>query len=378
MRYKLSVFLSANTYCTQPARLRGLIFTVHTNTPTVLVISNMGAKPSSPFQGKFVHNQVWALAHLNPAYHYMRWHSDSLLNKILKYPVFLLDFIWRFMFSRRRFDIVHVHFFYPTIYLALLYRALRNPKAKRVVTCHGSDIYLYARPGKLYRWCASKVDQWIFASKALAKQFSLPVKRATVLSAGIAEVFGQTALLSWQQKTIDVLYVGSLNQNKGMDRLLAMLPALTGKKVVIAGSGPMQDTLQQAARQFPHVLVVGPKDSNALQQLYAQARCFISLSRHEAFGLVMAEAMASGTPVIATATDGAIEQLRHGVNGYLVEQAEDEQHTVAALLQAIHFLFNHPQHYPLMQQAAQQSAKPYLLSQISGQLQKLYQELSDE
>ncbi|MFT7194900.1 MAG: hypothetical protein ACI8U1_002546, partial [Rheinheimera aquimaris] len=55
----------------------------------------MGPKPSSPFQGKFVHNQVWALAALHPAYHYMRWHSDSLLNKILKYPVFILDFIWR-------------------------------------------------------------------------------------------------------------------------------------------------------------------------------------------------------------------------------------------------------------------------------------------
>ncbi|MEH8018582.1 glycosyltransferase family 4 protein [Rheinheimera muenzenbergensis] len=346
--------------------------------PNILIISNMGAKPSAPFQGKFVHNQVWALAPLNPAYHYMRWHSDSLLNKFLKYPVFLLDFIWRFLLSRRRFDIVHVHYFYPTIYLALLYRALRNRRLKIVVTCHGSDIYLYQRPAKLYRYCATKVDQWIFASSALRKQFSLPVKRAVVLSAGIAELYGQSEPLSWQQKSIDLLYVGSLDVNKGMDRLLTILPELADKKVVIAGSGPMLSALQHAARQFPNVLVVGPKDSNALKQLYRQARCFISLSRHEAFGLVMAEAMASYTPVIATATDGAAEQLQHDVNGYVVSQHNDEQQICSGLLNAINELFQSPQQYHAMQLAAWRSAQPYLLSNIARQLQQLYQELADE
>lgn len=351
---------------------------MQTNKPNILIISNMGAKPSAPFQGKFVHNQVWALAHLNPAYHYMRWHSDSLLNKLLKYPVFLLDFIWRFVLSRRRFDIVHVHYFYPTIYLALLYRGLRNRKVKIVVTCHGSDIYLYQPPSKLYRWCAAKVDQWIFASKALKKQFGLGQKRALVLSAGIAELYGQAEQLSWQQKSIDLLYVGSLDINKGMDRLLAMLPALADKKVVIAGSGPMLTQLQHAARQFPNVLVVGPKDSNALKQLYSQARCFISLSRHEAFGLVMAEAMACYTPVIATATDGAAEQLLHGVNGYIVKQHDNEQQTQASLLQAIDDLYQAVPQYPAMQLAARQSAGQYLLSHVARQLQQLYQELADE
>ena len=351
---------------------------MQTNKPTILVISNMGAKPSAPFQGKFVHNQVWALAHLNPAYHYMRWHSDSLLNKLLKYPVFLLDFVWRFILSRRRFDIVHVHYFYPTIYLALLYRALRNRKVKIVVTCHGSDIYLYQPPGKLYSWCARQVEQWIFASKALSKQFSLPQKKTTVLSAGISELYGQSEQLSWQQKSIDLLYVGSLDFNKGMDRMLAILPALADKKVVIAGSGPMLTQLQHAARQFPNVLVVGPKDSNALKQLYSQARCFISLSRHEAFGLVMAEAMACYTPVIATATDGAAEQLQHGVNGYIVKQHDNEQHTQASLLKAIDDVYQAGQQYPAMQLAARRSAEQYLLSHVARQLQQLYQELADE
>lgn len=334
----------------------------------------MGPKPSSPFQGKFVHNQVWALAALHPAYHYMRWHSDSLLNKILKYPVFILDFIWRYILSRRKFDIVHVHFFYPTIYLAILYKALRNRSVKIVVTCHGSDIYKYQPPGKLYRWCAAKVDQWIFASKALARHFALPVQQAEVLPAGINELFRQAEPVSWQDKSIDVLYVGSLDQNKGMDRLLALLPVLKDKKVVIAGSGPWLQQLQQAAQQFPNVLVVGPKDSAALKQLYSQARCFISLSRHEAFGLVMAEAMACYTPVIASGTDGSAEQIVDGVNGLLVPQQSEEAEVIRQYQQALAAFFAQPaEQYQQMQLNSRHSAEQYLLGQVVNRLQDIYQ-----
>ncbi|WP_417707585.1 glycosyltransferase family 4 protein [Rheinheimera aquimaris] len=340
----------------------------------ILIISNMGPKPSSPFQGKFVHNQVWALAALHPAYHYMRWHSDSLLNKILKYPVFILDFIWRYILSRRKFDIVHVHFFYPTIYLAILYKALRNRRVKIVVTCHGSDIYKYQPPGKLYRWCATKVDQWIFASKALARHFALPVQQAEVLPAGINELFRQAEPVSWQDKSIDVLYVGSLDQNKGMDRLLALLPVLKDKKVVIAGSGPWLQQLQHAAQQFPNVLVVGPKDSAALKQLYSQARCFISLSRHEAFGLVMAEAMACYTPVIATGTDGSAEQIIDGVNGLLVPQQSEEAEVIRQYQQALTTFFTQPaEQYQQMQLNSRHSAEQYLLGQVVNRLQDIYQ-----
>ena len=340
----------------------------------ILIVSNMGPKPSAPFQGKFVHNQVWALAALNPGYHYMRWHSDSLLNKVLKYPVFLLDFIWRYMLSRRRFDIVHVHFFYPTIYLAILYKTLRNRRVKIVVTCHGSDIYKYQPPGKLYRWCATKVDQWIFASKALARHFALPVQQAEVLPAGINELFRQAEPVSWQDKSIDVLYVGSLDQNKGMDRLLALLPVLKDKKVVIAGSGPWLQQLQHAAQQFPNVLVVGPKDSAALKQLYSQARCFISLSRHEAFGLVMAEAMACYTPVIATGTDGSAEQIIDGVNGLLVPQQSEEAEVIRQYQQALTTFFTQPaEQYQQMQLNSRHSAEQYLLGQVVNRLQDIYQ-----
>lgn len=334
----------------------------------------MGPKPSAPFQGKFVHNQVWALAKLNPAYHYMRWHSDSLLNKLLKYPVFLLSFIWRFVISRQRYDIAHIHFFYPTIWLALVYKFCRNKNLKIVVTCHGSDIYKYQPPSKLYRWCAKQVDQWIFASSALEQHFSLPKANSKVLAAGINESYRQAEQVAWQDKTIDLLYVGSLDENKGMDRLLAMLPYLTDKHVVIAGSGPWLSRLQTAATEFSNVLVVGPKNSSALKQLYRQSRYLLNLSRNEAFGLVMTEAMCCYTPVIASFTDGGQEQVQNGVNGVLLSATDSEQQWLANITEIIQRLWQlPPEQYQRLQQQARTSAEPYLLKNIAEQLELVYQ-----
>lgn len=345
--------------------------------PRVLVITNMGPKPSSPFQGNFVRAQVTALQAqgLQPAYHYMRWHRDSWLNRLLKYPVFFLDFCRRFLFSRQGYQILHVHFFYPTIWLALLYRWLRNPQAKIVVTCHGSDIYHYQPPGRLYRWCARQVDSWIFSSEALAQQFFMQPERAQVLAAGIDNRYASATWHSKADKDIDLLYVGTLDQNKGMDRLLAMLPQLQAWRVVIAGSGPWQAALAQATATYPNITLLGPQSGADLLALYQRARCFISLSRKESFGLVMAEAMACYTPVVATETDGARAQVRQGVTGYAVSQ-QDEALCQQQLLAAIRQLLALDETaYRQLQQQGRMQAEQILLPVIVNKLRKHYQEL---
>ncbi|MBU2113972.1 MAG: glycosyltransferase, partial [Gammaproteobacteria bacterium] len=98
-----------------------------------------------------------------------------------------------------------------------------------------------------------------------------------------------------------------------------------------------------------------------------------------AFGLVMAEAMACYTPVIATATDGAAEQIRHGDNGYILKQHDSEQQIVSEFTQAIaHVLALAEADYYAMQHGARQQAEQYLLAHIAEQLQQLYQELANE
>lgn len=347
----------------------------------ILIITNMGPKASAPFQGQFVASQVAELQAQGQAadYHYMRWHGDSLLNRLLKYPVFLLDFIWRYLFSRQRYQLIHVHFFFPTILLALLYRLLRNRQVKIVVTCHGSDIYHYQPPGRVYRWCAKQVQAWVFTSARLSQHFFFNPLRQQVLSAGIQGRYAAALRLPLAAKDIDILYVGTLDKNKGMDRLLAMLPALKQYRIVVAGTGPWLHKLQDAAASYPQLTLVGAQSPAQLQQLYQRARCFISLSRNESFGLVMAEAMASYTPVIATETDGAMAQVVQGITGYRVSQQQDEVQLIQQLVAHIRQLLALPENaYLQLQQACRQQAEPVLLPAVVSQLRQLYQELMND
>lgn len=343
----------------------------------LLIVTNMGPKASAPFQGQFVRNQVDALAALNPDYFCMTWHNDSKLNRLLKYPVLWLQFVWRYVLSFRTFDILHVHYYYPTIWLALTYKWLRNPRVNIVVTFHGSDIYLYKPESALYKFASNFVKHCIFTSESLKQKFFRQDIPASVLPAGIHPVFANVPMLEPAQKTFDLCYVGTMDHNKGMDRLLALLDQLPEARVALVGEGPWRDKVQQAVASRHNVTLYSGQTPAQLAQLYRQSRVFLSLSRNESFGLVMTEAMACGTPVIATVTDGSNAQVRDGDNGYKVAQ-DIEQTVVPSLVEKIHQLFSlAPAEYQQMQQRCQTSARPYLVSTVATALTELYQSLSE-
>ncbi len=60
-----------------------------------------------------------------------------------------------------------------------------------------------------------------------------------------------------------------------------------------------------------------------IQRYYGAADLFLFPSPYDAFGMVVSEAMACGLPVIASRQTGAAELLHHGVDGFVVEHADD-------------------------------------------------------
>lgn len=334
----------------------------------------MGPKPTAPVQGQFVEQQRQALP-IPTAYHWMRWHSDSRLNRLLKYPVWSLDFIWRYIFCRQRFDILHVHFYYPSIWLALLYKWLRHRSVRIVVTCHGSDIYQYQPAGHLYRWCARSVSQWIFTSPALQQAFFCQPQKATVLSAGIASQYQHSQPLSLADKDIDLLFVGTLNHNKGLDRLERVLPQLADKSICIIGQGPAAAKLADWQQRYPALRWLPSQTPAQLQQWYQRSKVLVSLSRQESFGLVMTEALACYTPVISTDTDGARAQLQPQF-GWVLSQQQSEDALTSELLAALEHCWQLPaDEYQCMQQAGRAYAQSQLLPVVVSQLMAIYQQL---
>jgi glycosyltransferase involved in cell wall biosynthesis len=99
------------------------------------------------------------------------------------------------------------------------------------------------------------------------------------------------------------LFVGRVSYEKNIEAFLET--DLPGTKVV-CGVGPVEAALK---KRFPHVRWVGLLARDELARLYAAADVFVFPSRADTFGLVMAEAMACGTPVAAYPVDGPLEVL---------------------------------------------------------------------
>jgi len=89
------------------------------------------------------------------------------------------------------------------------------------------------------------------------------------------------------------LSVGRIAQEKNLEAFLAL--NLPGSKLVV-GDGPALPHLQQ---RYPHAHYLGTRSGAALAALYAAADVFVFPSLTDTFGLVMLEALASGTPVAA-------------------------------------------------------------------------------
>lgn len=99
------------------------------------------------------------------------------------------------------------------------------------------------------------------------------------------------------------LFVGRLSYEKNIDAFLAL--DIPGTKVV-CGVGPLEASLKE---RYPQVRWLGVLPRDELARVYAAAEVFVFPSRSETFGLVMLEAMASGTPVAAYPVDGPLEVL---------------------------------------------------------------------
>lgn len=125
-----------------------------------------------------------------------------------------------------------------------------------------------------------------------------------------------------------VLFVGRLEPLKGADILInaaAMLDSDIECGVLIVGgdrgSHAHVEQLKSLARQQgieQRVAFVGAIDHDLLPLYYSAADVCVVPSHHESFGLVAVEAMASGTPVVASRVGGLTSTIRDGETGYLI------------------------------------------------------------
>ena len=139
-------------------------------------------------------------------------------------------------------------------------------------------------------------------------------------------------------KSLTVLFVGRLEQRKGIDVLLEVVPELCARfphvEFVIAGDDTIPVDGTTTYRKIfeagnpeltgASVRFLGRVSEEMLRTLYASCDIFVAPSRFESFGLIYVEAMIYGKPVIGCEVGGIPEVVADGVNGILVQPGSGE------------------------------------------------------
>lgn len=148
----------------------------------------------------------------------------------------------------------------------------------------------------------------------------------------------------------DLIYVGRLTYQKNPQRLLRLCARLkeskSDLKVAIVGTGELEEELKALSQELNledtvHFLGFQPNPI----KMVAGSKAMILTSRWEGTPMCALEAMALGTPVVSTPSDGMKDLLTDGVSGYLTES--DEQMAVDLLK-----IFTQPEHRKLLAENA--------------------------
>ncbi len=226
-------------------------------------------------------------------------------------------------------DLIHAHWTLSAGAALLAQRTHRRPV---LVTMHGSDVLdVGKRPGGawLTRRILLRCDGITAVSSALAAAaaaMGVPAARIRVISNGVdTERF--TPLVGKGRDGI-VLYAGSLIERKGVRHLLAAAPAVLRRfpsyRLVILGEGPQHGILRDLAAALgvlDSTTFAGRQSQDQVREWMQRARAVVVPSLEEAQGVVLLEALACGTPVVASGVDGIPEVIVPAV-GRLVPPGE--------------------------------------------------------
>lgn len=266
---------------------------------------------------------------------------------------------WR----RSRPDVVHAHYWMSGVaallaaghmrvpvvqtYHALAAAERRNERPPGQGRPHGSDDVLPQRMrmerlvGRRAAWilatCSDEVNDLV--------NLGVPRSKTSVVPGGVnCELFAPDEQPHLRGGRFRLLSVGPLAPHGGLDDLVRAVAKVPSAELVIIGGPPANDLhsdddakrLRMQARQAgvsDRIRLVGQQPPKVRADLMRWADAVVCVPWYEPLGLVALEAMASGTPVIATEVGCLRDSVVHGVTGELVPK-----HRPDALAATLHRL----------------------------------------
>jgi glycosyltransferase involved in cell wall biosynthesis len=239
------------------------------------------------------------------------------------------------------YDLVHL-FFSPATSTML---PLLNLGDVPVVVSHRCSAPSHPLLRALTRWIWRRADRVVAVCESLGNEIrhGSPNLRYAVIPDGVDLTRFRPTLRRRSSARLRCLAVARLVEGEGLGDLIRAIGMLDRERceLEIVGAGPDELCLRQLAAGLgisDRVFFSGTPDRDTLARRYRESDVLTVASWEEAQGDVLAQALASGLPVVGTNVGGIPELMGHGENGLLVPPRDP-----VALASAIRHLAAHPE-----------------------------------
>ena len=235
------------------------------------------------------------------------------------------------------FDVIDAHYYYPDgVAAALLARMVGKPFT---ITARGTDLNLipnHTLPRAMIRWAARRADASIGVCSALVdvlRGWGIDPARLHVMRNGVDLNRFRPLPPDEMRRELNLegspllLSVGHLIERKGHHLAISAMPAILTAypraRLIIIGEGEQRSALEAQARTLglaEQVTLTGALPNEQLARWYSGADALILASSREGWANVLLEAMACGTPVVATRIWGTPEVVTAQSGGVLVDE----------------------------------------------------------
>jgi len=241
--------------------------------------------------------------------------------------------LFQILFQKPRWDIVHTHMFRTSLLCALpaklsgsrLFGTVhRNyfkwqPLAERILApLHESIVVDSVAVGRILQAVTKiKADRYTVIHNGIdTEEFANPPSKQDA-----------RMMLGLPLENVVITEIAHFQPHKGQHHLIAAFSKLAGEPayLLLVGDGPTKDSLEYMSRDrgiSDRVIFTGLRSE--LPLILAASDILALPSSFEGFGIIQAEAMYMGLPVVATNRGGSVEVVEEGETGFLVPYGDEE------------------------------------------------------
>jgi glycosyltransferase involved in cell wall biosynthesis len=244
--------------------------------------------------------------------------------------------------KKHNYDVIHAHSYHA---LPAFFAAISERKKKFVFSPyyhrggHTPFRNLLHKPYKFFgKMIFSRADTVIciseYEKRLVESDFNVAEKTIKIPNGLNLSEFKNLKRRKNENKEKILLYVGRLEEYKGVQYIIQSLPELQDFKLRIVGKGPYENELHNITEK----LGVGERiewlknlSREELLDCYADADIFLMLSSHESYGITAAEALASGTPCVV-AKGSALDEFVDGIQCLGIDEPIKKEKVIKSVI----------------------------------------------